>query len=247
MSAGRAQQSVIESSAFGEALGGAVPDGLLATALLSIVLLAEAAIELADGASVSLLVANRLTTVASSNEIVAGMDADQYRLGEGPCISAATTGVRFRIDSVARETRWPQFSASAADRGISAVLSNPLTVRGAPVGALNICSRTAWAFALPHSALASVLAGQVSAMLAARAAEARRAEELGHAMQGVLAGRRTVVLAQGILMERHGCSADEAHALLRQYSRTSGSGLVSAAHRIVGSVGRALLRAPGQD
>ncbi len=63
-------------------------DELVDGALLFVAVLAETTIELADGASISLVVTDRLATVGASSDLVRAMDADQYRLGEGPCVSA---------------------------------------------------------------------------------------------------------------------------------------------------------------
>lgn len=232
----RSRPSVLEAAALGEVLAAGAVDELLHAALLLVVVVAAATVDLADGASVSLAVGGQLATVAASNDLVAGMDADQYLVGEGPCVSAATTGVLFRTDSIAKETRWPAFVPRAAERGIRAIISTPLTVLGRSVGALNICSRTAWAFASPRAGLATVLAAQASAILSARMREERDVAELSQTIQGALSTRRAVMLAQGVLMEREGISADEAHRVLRSLSRASTTGIARQAMGIVASV-----------
>ncbi len=142
-------------------------DENLAAALREIVERAAATVGHADGASLSLTLRGSLATVAASDDVVAGMDADQYSLKEGPCVSAAVEGVGFCIESMSAESRWPSFVARASRRGINSVISTPLLVDGRSVGALNIYSRTARAFALPQGELAWQLATQVAAVLAA--------------------------------------------------------------------------------
>ena len=43
-------------------------------------------------ASVTIVRAGRPSTVASSGDLALELDQEQYRLGAGPCLSAATTG-----------------------------------------------------------------------------------------------------------------------------------------------------------
>jgi anti-anti-sigma factor len=146
---------------------GQLVDDASAAALREVVDRAATTVGRADGASVTLNVRGNLATVAASDDVIAGMDADQYSLQEGPCVSAALSGEGFCIESMSSETRWPAFVARAYRRGINSVISTPLIVEGRPVGALNIYSRTSRAFALPQGQLAWQLATQVAAVLAA--------------------------------------------------------------------------------
>src|SRR5438128_2743178 len=65
---------------------------VLYAALNLVVVLARATVTGADGVSVSLAGQGGLITVASSDDIVEAMDADQYVTGEGPCLAAAAEG-----------------------------------------------------------------------------------------------------------------------------------------------------------
>jgi ANTAR domain/GAF domain len=221
-------------TAVGAALAGGVIDEMLSAALCLVVAVAGASVELADGASVSLVVGDHLETAAASNDLIQAMDADQYALGEGPCVSATMTGVLFRSNSVVTETRWPKFVRRAAERGIGSIISTPLSIEGRSVGALNICSRTAWAFTMLDSP-ATVLATQASAMLRAHE-HGRRTAEVGTTLEGALTSRRPVTLAQGVLMERGSISADEAYWVLRRLARSSGFGLEQQATRVLDSI-----------
>lgn len=140
----------------------------MAAALQEVVDLAATTVGSADGASVSLTVRDDLATIAASDDVVSGMDADQCSLREGPGVSAAIVGEGFCIESMSSETRWPAFVARAYQRGINAVISTPLIVEGRSVGALNIYSRTPRAFALPEGKLAWLFATRAAAVLGAR-------------------------------------------------------------------------------
>jgi anti-anti-sigma factor len=167
-------------------------DEVLEAALRVVVDLAATAVGLADGASLTLAVGDELATVVASNEVIAAMDADQYSLHEGPCVSAATVGEGFYIESMASEARWPAFASRAYQRGINSVISTPLILEGGPVGALNIYSRTSRAFAPPQGKLAWQLASQAAAVLEA------------HASEQTAAGDRPVAL--GAMLDRRTCA-----------------------------------------
>jgi hypothetical protein len=57
----------------------------------------------------------RPRTVASSGEVPAWVDDLQYRLGEGPCLSASTTDDVVRVDDVRTDRQWPLFSRACAE------------------------------------------------------------------------------------------------------------------------------------
>lgn len=211
-------------------------DEVLARALRIVVLFAEASLGAADGASVSLELGERLVTVAATNDVIAGMDADQYRIGEGPCVSAARFGEGFLIESIENENRWPSFVPLAAKRGIGTVISTPLSIEGRPVGALNIYARASGAFALSEGRQASSLARAASGILLAHSQKEAASKVLTSRIASALVARENVVLAQGILMEREGVTAEQAHGILRRMSRASATGLVGEAARTVATV-----------
>jgi hypothetical protein len=59
----------------------------------------------------------QMTTVASSDETIAQTDRDQYATGQGPCLAAAAEGRGFHVESLAAETRWPEFIPRAIQGG----------------------------------------------------------------------------------------------------------------------------------
>lgn len=193
-------------------------DEMVDRALDLVVNLARATLGGADGVSVSLRRHGQLRTVAASDQTILDMDADQYATGEGPCVDASVEGRWFHADALDQETRWPSFTPKARALGINAILSSPLLAGDRPVGALNIYSRTAAAFAARDQALASTFAGEASRLLSsARAGSAE--DELSDRLSLALRTRRTIAHAQGVLMEREGIGASEAYTLLRTFSQ----------------------------
>lgn len=81
-----------------------------------------------DGASVSLIFGpDRRETLFASNEVVAGIEALQFGLGEGPCFEAARLRSPVLISDLRATTvtAWPIFAAEAADRPIGAIFAFP--------------------------------------------------------------------------------------------------------------------------
>ncbi|HEX3563809.1 MAG TPA: anti-sigma factor antagonist, partial [Acidimicrobiales bacterium] len=192
-------------------------DEVVDSALRLVVTLARATVGGADGVSVSLRRRGRLATVAASDQTILDMDAGQYATGEGPCVDASVEGRWFHAESLADETRWPDFVPKARALGINSILSSPLRAGEVPVGALNIYSRTAAAFGLRDQQLASTFATEASTILGdsgVHVPDQQLASKLGE----VLRTREVISQAQGVLMERHGVGEHDAYTALRRFS-----------------------------
>ena len=209
-------------------------EDVLDAALRLVVALARVTVTGADGVSVSLQRRGALTTVAASDETVSGMDTDQYSTGEGPCVSAATDGHWFHVESLEHEKRWPAFIPRARERGINSILSTPLLTHTRPVGALNIYSRQEKAFAGPELELSSLFAGEASNLLVSAALDVS-VDDLSQQLQDALRGRDSISQARGVLMERHHLSADAAYTTLRRSSRENNRPLRRLAEEIMDS------------
>jgi anti-anti-sigma factor len=214
---------------------GAGPDEAVSAALRLVVALARAAVEGADGVSVSLRRHHALETVAASDQTISDMDADQYATGEGPCVDASVAGHRFHARSLASETRWPEFTPRARALGINAILSSPLVVRDRPVGALNIYSRSPDAFAAEDQRLASVFAAEASTVLTVTAEHDMTASRAAGRLGEVLRARQVIALAQGVVMERDRVDEDRAYTTLRRVSARTGRPLRERAEDVVAS------------
>jgi GAF domain-containing protein len=206
---------------------------VLHAALNLVVVLARATVTGADGVSVSLTGKGGLITVASSDETVAAMDADQYVTGQGPCVAAAAEGRRIRVESVAEETRWPAFTPRAQQRGINAIISNPLPAGSRSTGALNIYSRTPRAFGSDGEELATLFAEQASVVLAHAGDGAT--QEQGEPLRDALRVREVIAQAQGAMMERDGIAAGEVFDNLRRASHRTSTPIRRLAQTIVTS------------
>jgi hypothetical protein len=100
--------------------------------LTKVATFAVRAIPGADGAGPTLLEDGRTDTIVATDPFVTEVDAIQYGLGEGPCISAAALRRTMRSGSWGSEPRWPTFGPHVDKLGVHSVLSLPLL---APDGA----------------------------------------------------------------------------------------------------------------
>ena len=170
-------------------------------------------------ASVTLLVKDHPTTVATTGQLALDLDEKQYERGHGPCLHAARTGEVTEIADMRTDSRWPDYSPRAAERGALSSLSVPLGIDEDEqvTGAINIYAREPNAFdaasrtaATRFGPYAAVSAGDLHAFQSVRA----RADNL----QAALATRGVIDQAKGILMDRHKLTADQAFQVLAQMS-----------------------------
>jgi GAF domain-containing protein len=161
-------------------------------------------------------------TPIETEPVAADLDQVQYTTGEGPCVHAAElSGLGHSLsDDLATEPAWPTFGPAAASRGLRSVLSTTLLTAQPPElsGALNIYSRRRHAFDDHARDLALLLATHASLALATThaltTAELQRAQ-----LHKAIDTRDVIGQAKGILMQRRGCTAEEAFDLLRRTSR----------------------------
>ncbi|MCW2545163.1 MAG: hypothetical protein JWM40_2715 [Frankiales bacterium] len=191
---------------------------LLDASLELVVSVAADVIRGADGVSITLPRSNGFATVAASNDVVLGMDHDQYSTGEGPCLDAAKGGERFVSTLLTEEVRWPAFVPKARARGIRSILSTPLLAPDRTLGALNVYSSHPEGMADVELDWADRFARTATTLL--ERAEATQGEQALLAdLQGRLVTRDVIAVAQGILMERLGITKDEAQRTLIRASR----------------------------
>ena len=114
--------------------------------LVQVATYAVQAIPGADGAGLTMMERDRANTIVASAPFVREIDAIQYGIGEGPCISAAKERTSMRSGSLGGERRWPRFGPRAGRLGVHSVLSLPLLTPDGVVGAMNIYAHDKDAF-----------------------------------------------------------------------------------------------------
>lgn len=204
-------------------------------ALRLVTALAASTVENADGVSVTLERHGRLMTVAASDDAVKAMDSHQYDTGEGPCLSAKAEGRWYYIESLAEETRWPNFVPLALEQGIHSILSSPLMTKERPQGALNIYSSKERAFNTRDQELAALFSEQASAILTTAAPD-ETDEQADQRFASALVARQVIQQAQGVIMERDGLSAEVAVGALHRAARAAGVTVLAYAATVIASI-----------
>ena len=202
-----------------ERLGRLSLRGLSMEGLLQIVAdLAKTVMPGSPEASVTLVVEEHPTTVASTGQLATDLDESQYERGHGPCLHAARTGELTEIADTRTDPRWPDYLPRAVERGALSSLSVPLAIDDEQVtGALNLYAREPHAFdedsrsaATRFAPYAAVAAGNLHAYQSAR--------DMAANLRAALESRGVIDQAKGILMARHKLTADQAFQVLAQMS-----------------------------
>ncbi len=150
----------------------------------------------------------------------------QYTTGEGPSVTAFTTGEPVTVTDLTEQGWvWPGFADTAAGYQVGAVFAFPLaTATAATLGTMTLYRRDP---GKPSTDLAGArdLAELLAAMLLAD-------RELAEQIAGS-AVYEDVTIAVGLLSARHSVSTDEALARLRATAFADGRPLTEAARDVV--------------
>ena len=182
-------------------------------------------------ASVTMAEAGSYVTRGETNPLARQIDEIQYETGEGPCLDAAETEALVYTPNMARDTRWPQFSARVAEEaGVGSLLSCRLSLAAAPgwtLGAINLYAMQPDKYTEEDRDLALLFAAITAVVLDA----SRRQRQLRQAMDS----RDVIGQAMGVLMAQSNLTAEEAFAHLRTASQRLNVKLHDVAARIAAS------------
>jgi GAF domain-containing protein len=181
-------------------------------ALRSITSLAVEVFSGTAGAGITLLDEHgERTTSAATDPVVERLDAAQYQLGEGPCLTAWQQRAAIRIDELREERRWPEWTAAVTGTGLRSALSVPLVGDARGLGALKVYATRPGVYGEREEQLLTMFATQAAILLA----NMRTAQDAGHisgALTEALRARDALSVAKGIIMGRDG--VDERTAFL---------------------------------
>lgn len=214
---------------------------------ISLHLVTSLALETFDGsigAGVTLIDGDgRKTSAGATNELVAEADDLQYRLNEGPCLTACGQLALVRMDDVQTDSRWPRWREAAQDLGVRSTLSAPLVFQGRALGAVKVYGREAGCFDERSDVLLGRFADQAAILLTnvsglSGVDSQDQADRLSDRLRQALRARNSIALASGILMERHGVSEEAAFLRLVESARVAGRELVAEAAEVIESATR---------
>jgi GAF domain-containing protein len=161
-------------------------------------------------------------------------DQAQYEEGGGPCLQALRTSEQVDL-AIAEADKWPTFKAKAQELGVTRVLSTPLIQRDSKLGALNIYTDSENGLTPRDRRIATLFAGQASAVLS-NAQALMTATDMAKQLEQALASREIIGEAKGILMERESCDRDQAFDILRRASQRENRKLRDLAEELVAVV-----------
>lgn len=154
----------------------------------------------------------RIETVAATNPVAEKAAQLQAEFDEGAIlVLPPEAGSHIVVHDTSTDVRWPRWGNELKELGIRSVLSIRLATRDSLIGALNLYAREPLSFDSDDVAVAHILARHASVALST----ARRE----YAVAETIDARKRVGLAQGILMERFGLTAEQSFELLRRYSQ----------------------------
>lgn len=220
-----------ELAAFAELSTIMLEDDSLDQTLGRIAALACEAIGDITEASMTMVDNDKATTVVCTGQLAADLDERQYENGFGPCLDAAITGQTIVVDLDA-DNPYRDFSNAARRAGVTHSVSVGLPVPHRTVGALNLYASTPAPLAdrtLERAQLFASYAGVAVANAALDNPTAELADEMHAAMQS----RSVIEQAQGVLMERLGCDADDAFGYLSKLCQRSNRKLPDIAQWLV--------------
>jgi GAF domain-containing protein len=184
-------------------------------------------------AEVSVTVQNgHPVTAAFTGPLALHVDESQYEAGYGPCLDAIRLGQTITVDDQASESRWPAYSAKAADAGIGSSLSVPMEVAGRHGAAFNVYALQPRAFDAAAISQGEELAGYAAIVLN-NAHLYFTATSHAQQMIEAMKSRAVIEQAKGILMGARRCSADEAFTILVKLSQDTHRKLHAVAQTIV--------------
>lgn len=194
--------------------------------------LAVQAIPGADGAGLALLEEGRNDTIVTTAGFVADVDAIQYKIRQGPCITAAAEARTVVSGSLTTDLRWRRFAAQIAPLGVHSVVSLPLLTPDGVVGAMNVYARAKDVFDERAAAMGEIFAGP-AAIAVQNAHLLDQTRRLAAQLQSTLETRKVIERAVGIVMSRSGVNEDEARKRLRTLSQNQDAQLATVAQALI--------------
>ena len=200
--------------------------------LLRVAQFANQAIPGSSGVGLTLIEEGRADTIVATEPFVTDMDAVQYKLQQGPCISAVAGEQPVISGSIATDVRWPQFGPQSASFGVQSSLSIPLITSAGVVGSLNVYAHEKDVFD-DRAVLLGGYFGVPAAIAVQNAQILAESKRLAVHLRTALNNRIIVERAIGVLMTRSGDSAAEAMAKIRTISNTEHKKIDVVAQNIV--------------
>jgi GAF domain-containing protein len=201
--------------------------------------LADLAAELAPGPAwcgIAVLRDGDARLAARSGELPPVVEEEQYRRGEGPCLTAMCERDIVISPDLRAERRWPAWCRLAASHGARAVLCFPLNIDTQVCGALNLYPTTDAPVAAEDHLATLLVVEQAGILLGAVLDRGRDRARLERLRDGVDPDRSSIDRAVGILMAQRGCDQRQAHTVLEEAANAVGADVAAVAAKLVSTV-----------
>ena len=164
----------------------------------AVMTLVTTAIPGADHAAISLSRRGREPeTVYTTDELPMRVDAVQYSLDEGPCVSALEQNDIVWVNDLSADPQFPRFGPAAVQLGVRSMLSTRLMLSQTNRAALNLYSPVVNGFRPEHLPIAAIFASYASLLLLNQLLDD---QVVG--LERALESNREIGVAMGIMMAR---------------------------------------------
>ncbi|WP_410677016.1 ANTAR domain-containing protein [Amycolatopsis sp. cmx-4-68] len=188
-----------------------------------------------DEASVTLVTGEKPHTASATSVLVADLDGDQYRIGDGPCLEAIRSGKIVRTAVPEATECWPDFARGAREAGFGSFLAAPLVADEHYSGAINCYGRGSDGFEEVEGQLLELYTAAVEAVFRVYHRYVQARETAEH-LRTALTSRAVIDQAKGMLMAIRQVGADDAFAMLVEQSQRENTKLREVAERFVARV-----------
>jgi GAF domain-containing protein len=134
-------------------------------------------------------------TVFATGEVPIRVDAVQYSLDEGPCVSALEQNDIVWVNDLSADPQFPRFGPAAVELGVRSMLSTRLMLSRTNRAALNLYSSKLHGFQAEHLPIAAIFASYASLLLVNQLLDN---EVVG--LERALESNREIGVAMGIMM-----------------------------------------------
>ncbi|KRE81675.1 GAF and ANTAR domain-containing protein [Arthrobacter sp. Soil763] len=196
---------------------------------------------------ITLLRDRKAATIGWSSESARKVDEIQYRLAQGPCLTAALEEREVYVPDLFDEDRWgPDYAEAVAAHGLRSVLSLPFHLQGEAQAALNLYSTAPRKFDGEVAARARDFTREISQALRMAVRFSLHTDSATN-LRATLESRTVIDMAIGIVMAQNRCSQETAVRILTDASSHGNVKLRDIATSLVESVGGSATRTHFQE
>lgn len=196
---------------------------------------------------ITLLRDRKAATIGWSSDDAREVDEIQYRLAQGPCLTAAQEEREVYVPDLREEDRWgPDYAKAVASHGLRSVLSVPFHLQGEAQAALNLYSDAPHKFDGETADKARYYTRQISQALRMAVRFSLHTDSATN-LRATLESRTVIDMAIGIVMAQNRCNQETAVRILTDASSNGNVKLREIAASLVESVGGSVTRTHFQE